>query len=69
VVSDFPLTPRGSGRGDPRLYHPAVPGTLNPVNLVVRTRGATPEQVAGRVREVATALDLELPRFRGRVSA
>lgn len=57
VVSDFPITPHGSGRGDPRLYHPAVPGTLNPVNLVVRTRGATPEQVAGRLREATTALD------------
>lgn len=57
VVSDFPLTPRGSGQGDPRLYHPAAPGMLNPVNLVVRTRGATPEQVAGRLREATTALD------------
>ena len=66
VVGDFPTTPRGSGRGDPRLYHPAAPGTLNPVSLVVRTRGATPEQVAGRVREIATALDptLRLSRVR-----
>ena len=57
VVEDFPVEASGAGHGTPILYHPARPGVLNPVNLLVRTKGGAPERFAARLREITTALD------------
>jgi putative ABC transport system permease protein len=57
VVNDFPAKKTVTGRGLPVLYHPVAPGRLNPVSLVVRMRGVTPEAFAGRLREITTAVD------------
>ncbi|HEU0078459.1 MAG TPA: FtsX-like permease family protein, partial [Longimicrobiaceae bacterium] len=57
VVSDFPPKTTAAGRGVATVYHPAAPGRLNPLSLVVRVQGTTPEKFAPRLREVVTALD------------
>lgn len=57
VVEDYPVEASRAGHGTPVLYHPARAGQLNGVVLLMRTRGGAPEQMAGRVREITTALD------------
>ena len=57
VVNDFPVELPHAWQNVPTLYHPASPGRLNPTNLVVRMQGIPPENFAGRVREITTALD------------
>jgi putative ABC transport system permease protein len=57
VVSDFPVELPYRWQGVGTLYHPAAPGHLNPATLVVRTRGIDSGSFAGRLREIATALD------------
>ena len=57
VVRDFPVELPYTWRGFPTLYHPSPPGRLNPMTLVVRLRGVTPESFAPRLREIATAVD------------
>ncbi|HEV2735832.1 MAG TPA: FtsX-like permease family protein, partial [Longimicrobiaceae bacterium] len=57
VVNDFPPKTTVNGRGVGTVYHPVAPGRLNPVSLVVRVQGTTPERFAPRLREITTALD------------
>lgn len=57
VVEDYPVEASRAGHGTPILYHPTWPGQLNGVALLMRTQGGAPEQLAGRVREITTALD------------
>ncbi|HEX2190911.1 MAG TPA: ABC transporter permease [Longimicrobiaceae bacterium] len=57
VVDDFPAKKGVTGLAAPTLYHPVAPGKLNPVSLLVRVRGAAPETIAPRLREITTALD------------
>ena len=57
VVEDYPVEAGKAGHGTPILYHPTWPGQLNGVALLMRTQGNAPEQLAGRVREITTALD------------
>ncbi len=60
VVSDFPANEAEPGLGTATLYHPAAPGRLNPVSLIVQVQGITPELFAGRLREITAALDPNL---------
>ncbi|HEX2187695.1 MAG TPA: ABC transporter permease, partial [Longimicrobiaceae bacterium] len=57
VVDDFPAHATEPGAVRARVYHPLAPGGAGPVLLAVRVRGVAPEAYAGRLREVATALD------------
>ncbi len=67
VVDDFPPRKTAAGQGVGTVYHPVPPGGLNPVSLVVRVQGTTPERFAPRLREITTALDPTL-RLSGVVS-
>lgn len=60
IVGDLAGSDAESGTGEPTLYHPAAPGEINPMSLVVRTQGIAPEAFAGRLREITTALDPKL---------
>ena len=57
VVGDFPAGETAPGREGAALYHPAAPGSLNPVTFIVEVQGTRPEVFAGRFREITTALD------------
>ena len=57
VVGDVTASSAAPEDGLPTLYHPSAPGRLNPATIVVRVQGTTPESFAGRIREIATALD------------
>ncbi len=57
VVSDFPPEQTANGQGVATVYHPAAPGRLNPVSLLVRVQGTTAERFAPRLREIVTELD------------
>ena len=61
IVSDFP-TGVSPGMRDPtlRLYHAVAAGQVQPVNMAIRVRGGTPSTFAGRLREIATAVDPDL---------
>ena len=39
--------------GDPKLYHPMLPGDFHLLNLAIRVRGADPEALAGRLRDIS----------------
>lgn len=56
VVSDLPAHPIEAGLPEGRLYHAVKPGRVNPAALAVRVRGAEPETLTGRLREVTAAL-------------
>lgn len=60
VVENLPANPIEPGLAEAKLYHPAAPGQLLPVCLAVRVRGAAPETLAGRLREITTSLDSTL---------
>lgn len=60
VVSDLPAHAIEPGLPEGRLYHPLVPGQVNRVSLAVRVRGTAPATLAGRLREITTALDPNL---------
>ena len=55
VVADIPAPFRR--RELPRMYRPLVPGAAHPVRIAFRVRGAEPAVVAGRVRDLAVAVD------------
>ncbi|MFP5288166.1 MAG: ABC transporter permease, partial [Thermoanaerobaculia bacterium] len=57
VVGNLPLHAIEPGLSEARLYHPAAPGEILPVHLALRVRGAAPETLAGRLREITMALD------------
>ncbi|HYI93084.1 MAG TPA: ABC transporter permease [Bryobacteraceae bacterium] len=61
IVSDFP-TGVSPGMDDSplRLYHAAAPGQVQPATLAIRLRGGPPSTFAGRLREIATAVDPDL---------
>jgi putative ABC transport system permease protein len=57
VVADLPLRGIESGNAEVRVYQAAAPGAMHPVSLFVRMRGVAPSSFAGRLDEIATALD------------
>ena len=57
VVPDITPGERASGQGKATLYHPSALGRLNPVTLIVRAEGVSSEQLAGRIRAIATQID------------
>jgi putative ABC transport system permease protein len=57
VVGDLPAGAMDAGLPAARLYHPLAPGGAYPASLAVRVRGGAAESFAGRLREVAAALD------------
>jgi putative ABC transport system permease protein len=57
VVGNLPLNPIEPGLSEAKLYHPAAPGEILPVHLALRVRGAAPETLAGRLREITMVLD------------
>ncbi len=56
VVADFPR-PVKPGILEPKMYHALEPGATHPVTLVLRVRGTPAPAVAGRLRELAVAVD------------
>ncbi|MCB9386152.1 MAG: ABC transporter permease, partial [Bryobacterales bacterium] len=61
VVSDFP-TGASPGLDDSplKLYHPAPVGAVGPVTLLLHVRDGQASSFAGRLREIAGAVDPEL---------
>lgn len=57
VVPDFPFTHAVESRRDARVYHAVAPGQSYPMSMVVKMAGATPSDVAGRVRDISAAVD------------
>ncbi|HSU17576.1 ABC transporter permease [Longimicrobium sp.] len=57
VVRDLPATAMEPGDVEARMYHPLVPGQVYPVSIGVKVGRGSPAAFAGRLREVATALD------------
>ena len=60
VVSDFPAQAMEAELADAKLYHAAAPGEVYPASLALRVRGAPPATFAGRLRELAAAVDPDL---------
>jgi putative ABC transport system permease protein len=60
VVGDVPAGAIGSESPRPKLYHPATPGQVHPVNLALRVRAGAPAGFAGRLREIAADVDPNL---------
>lgn len=57
VVGNLPRNAMEPGLSKARLYHPAAPGEILPVQFALRVRGTAPETLAGRLREITLALD------------
>ena len=60
VVSDFPAKATEFGLVDAKLYHAVTPGQATPVTLAIRAHGAAQRTIAGRLREIAAAVDPNL---------
>ncbi|HEX2187672.1 MAG TPA: ABC transporter permease [Longimicrobiaceae bacterium] len=60
VVEDLEANPLDPDLVDPALSYPVAPGAVEEVTVVVRTRGSAPAGFAGRMREVAAAVDPSL---------
>jgi hypothetical protein len=61
IVSDFPEgASTGIDDSKLKLYHPAAAGQIQPVSMALRLRGGDPSTFAGRLREIAAAVDPEL---------
>jgi predicted permease len=60
VVPDFPAKATSAGLVNAKLYHAAAPGQLHPVRLALRVRGSDRTSAAGRLREIAAAVDPSL---------
>ena len=61
IVSDFP-TGVSPGMDDSplKLYHAVAAGQVQPVTMALRVRGGAPSTFAGRLREIAAAVDPDL---------
>jgi hypothetical protein len=57
VVDDLPAHPLWSAETEARSYHPLAPGQISPATLIVRWHRGAAASVAGRLREIAAALD------------
>lgn len=57
VVADFPPGSAELSSADARIYHPVEPPQMYPATLAVRIRPDKASGLAGRLREIATALD------------
>ena len=60
VVSDFPSRAMFLGLADAKLYHASLPGQFYSLNLAVHVRTADPAAFAGRLGEIAAAIDPNL---------
>jgi predicted permease len=60
VVADFPAETSDAGRADAKLYHAAKPGEIHPLTLLLRLHGESATGFAGRLREIAAAVDPNL---------
>jgi hypothetical protein len=61
IVSDFPTGASPEMDGSKlKVYHAAAAGQVQPVTLALRVRGDAPPTFAGRLREIAAAVDPEL---------
>jgi hypothetical protein len=60
VVSDFPSKPTESALVQAKLYHAVSFGHVHGGSLALRIRGADPAAFAGRLREIAAAVDPNL---------
>lgn len=56
-MGNLPVHPMEPGLSEAKVYHPASPGQVIPAALALRVRGAAPETVAGRLREITMSLD------------
>lgn len=61
IVSDFPagVSP-GMLESQLKLYHAVAAGQVQPVTMLIRVRGGPPSTFAGRLREIAAAVDPDL---------
>ncbi len=61
IVSDFPtgVSP-GMDDSQLKLYHAVAAGQVQPVTMALRVRGGAPSTFAGRLREIAAAVDPDL---------
>jgi ABC-type antimicrobial peptide transport system permease subunit len=61
IVRDFP-TGASPGMDDSplKLYHPVAAGQVQPMVMTLRVRGGAPSTFAGRLREIAAAVDPDL---------
>jgi hypothetical protein len=62
IVADFP-TGASPGMRDTeqlKVYHAVAAGDVQPVTMAIRVRGGGPATFAGRLREIAAAVDPEL---------
>ena len=57
VVPDFPAGGTELTSVDARVYHPVTFGDVYPASVVARVRGTNPSNIAGRLRDIATAVD------------
>ena len=60
VVGDFPAKVTEFGVVDAKLYHVITPGQVSPVTLAIRAQGDGQQTIAGRLREIAAAVDPNL---------
>jgi hypothetical protein len=60
VVGDFPSNPTDGDLAQAKLYHAVPFGHVHGGSLALRIRGADPAAFAGRVREIAAAVDPNL---------
>lgn len=60
VVSDFPPRAMFLGLTDAKLYHASLPGQFYSLDMAVHVLTADPAAFAGRLREIAAAIDPNL---------
>ncbi len=61
IVSDFPAGASPElDASELKLYHPAAAGQVQPVTLAISMRDGAPSAFAGRLREIAAAVDPDL---------
>jgi ABC-type antimicrobial peptide transport system permease subunit len=60
VVTDFPAKSTGVGSVDAKVYHAATPGQVQPVTLAIRVAGDVQTTAAGRLLQIAAAVDPNL---------
>jgi hypothetical protein len=58
VVRDFPaFSPSPVSDGEPTVYHPAAPGTVDPCVISVRFKGPIPAGMTDRIRQIGAEVD------------
>jgi putative ABC transport system permease protein len=57
VIPDFPGTAATEPGAAAKIFHPITPAHIYPAKIAVRVRGASPASLAGRLRQITSAID------------